>query len=78
MLLDYLEQLQVYCLSNYNWKASCQQATSTMLKKPQIVVRMSDMLTKLPIKSHAFSKPNIMDEGFESQLQFHASCIILN
>ncbi len=32
---------------------------------------MSDMLTKLPIKSHAFSKPNIMDEGFESQLQFY-------
>jgi hypothetical protein len=49
-----------------------------MLKKTQIVVITSDMLTKLPIKSHAFSKPNIMDEGFESQPQFHANCIIHN
>jgi hypothetical protein len=49
-----------------------------MLKKTQIVVIMSDMLPKLPIKSHAFSKPNIMDEGFESQLQLHTNCIILN
>jgi hypothetical protein len=49
-----------------------------MLKKTQIVVIMSDMLTKLPIKSHTFSKPNVMDEGFESQLQFHTNCIIRN
>ncbi len=28
------------------------------------------MLTKLPIKSHAFSKPNIMDEGFEHNYNF--------
>jgi hypothetical protein len=49
-----------------------------MLKKTQIVVIMSDILTTVPIKSHAFSKPNIMDEGFESQPQFHTNCIILN